>query len=225
MKALLVEDDLALGQSLMRALKDEGYRTDWVRTVADAYTAASSAGHSVILLDLGLPDGSGLSVLQHIRSIGTTTPVVILSAADELEARLSGLDAGADDFLLKPFEVKELFARIRVVLRRQAGSPVSIIGDDNTRLNLDTRELTYEGHTGRLSVREFTLMMAFLERPGMILSRDQLENRLYGWGEEVESNAVDVLIHYIRKRFGAPIIQNVRGLGWTVVTSPNKAHA
>jgi two-component system OmpR family response regulator len=207
---------------LLRALRDEGYRVDWVRTASAAQTASTIASYAVILLDLKLPDGSGHTILEVLRKHGCTTPVLVISAEDDLEVRLRNLDAGADDFLLKPFELRELFARIRAVMRRKAGYAVSQIGDDNLRLDLDTRELTYCGQTGRLSVREFTLMMALLERPGVILSRRQLEERLYGWGEEVESNAVDVLIHYVRKRFGQSLITNVRGLGWTIAPPGQK---
>ncbi|MFL9988962.1 response regulator [Paraburkholderia sediminicola] len=217
MKVLLVEDDVQLGQGLALALKDEGYSVEWVRKAADATFMVPLKSHLLVLLDLHLLDGSGLDTLKRMRSTGDSTPVLVISAYDDIETRVLALDAGADDFLLKPFELKELFARTRAVLRRKAGAAMSVIGSEELSLNLDTRELTYLGHTDRLSMREFALMMALLERPGVILSRRQLEDRLYGWGEEVESNAIDVLIHYVRKRFGSSLIQNVRGSGWTVM--------
>ena len=143
--------------------------------------------------------------------------MLILTARDDLDTRVQGLDLGADDYLLKPFDMPELLARIRAVLRRKAGYAVSRLGDDSISLNLDQRTLTCGETSGVLSAREFALMHALLERPGTILSRDQLEDRFYGWGKEVESNAVDVLIHSVRKKFGAGVIRNVRGLGWTVM--------
>jgi len=170
-----------------------------------------------VLLDLGLPGVTGIELLRQARTGGNATPVLILTARDDVDTRVQGLDLGADDYLLKPFNMPELLARIRAVLRRKAGYAVSRLGDDSICLNLDQRTLTCGENSGVLSAREFALMHALLERPGTIFSRDQLEDRLYGWGKEVESNAVDVLIHSVRKKFGAGVIRNVRGLGWTVM--------
>ncbi|MFM0610179.1 response regulator transcription factor [Paraburkholderia sediminicola] len=217
MKVLLVEDDAKLGQRLLKALREEGYRTDWVRNANEIVFSSKLGCYSIVLFDLNLRNGSGLDVLGNLRIKGCITPVLVISCADDIETRLQALDAGADDFLLKPFSMKELFARARVLLRRRSGAAFSLIGHGDVTLNLDTRELTFGGNTGRLSALEFALLMALLERPGAVLSRGQLESRLYGWGEEVESNAVDVLIHYVRKRFGRSLIKNVRGHGWTIV--------
>jgi len=219
MRVLLVEDDLQIGQSLLRALQDADYSVDWVRDGTAGSAAIAAAEYTVVLLDLGLPGMSGIDLLKASRAAGNKVPVLILTARDELEARVQGLDVGADDYILKPFDVPELLARIRAVLRRKAGYAVSRLGDDSFNLDLDKRTLCFNGVTSVLSAREFALMLAFLERPGTILSRDQLEDRLYGWGKEVESNAVDVLIHSVRKKFGQSVIRNVRGLGWTVMLS------
>lgn len=217
MRVLLIEDDLQIGQSLLRALQDADYSVDWVRDGNAGSAAIEAAEYTVVLLDLGLPGMSGIDLLKASRAAGNKVPVLILTARDDLEARVQGLDVGADDYVLKPFAVPELLARIRAVLRRKAGYAVSRLGDDSLNLDLDKRTLCCNGVTSVLSAREFALMLAFLERPGTILSRDQLEDRLYGWGKEVESNAVDVLIHSVRKKFGQSVIRNVRGLGWTVM--------
>jgi DNA-binding response OmpR family regulator len=160
---------------------------------------------------------TGIELLRQARTRGNTVPVLILTARDDLDMRVQGLDVGADDYVVKPFDIPELMARIRAVLRRKAGYAVSRLGDETLCLNLDDRTLTCNGTAGALSAREFALMLALLERPGTIFSRDQLEDKLYGWGKEVESNAVDVIIHSVRKKFGTGVIRNVRGLGWTVV--------
>lgn len=219
MRVLLVEDDLQIGQSLLHALKDANYSVDWVRDGAAGWRAIGAAEYTVVLLDLGLPKMGGFELLRQARNAGNEVPVLILTARDDLDTRVQGLDIGADDYLLKPFQVPELLARIRAVLRRKAGHAVSCLGTETVNLDLDKRALTCNGVTSVLSAREFALMHAFLERPGTILSREQLEDKLYGWGREVESNAVDVLIHSVRKKFGTSVIRNVRGLGWTVTVS------
>ncbi|WP_322046453.1 response regulator [Paraburkholderia sp. J67] len=216
MRILIVEDDIDIGQSLMRALKDADYSVDWIRDGAQAKEAMVGNAYSIVLLDLGLPGSDGIDVLATARGRACTTPVLIVTARDDIETRIRGLDIGADDYLLKPFNTAELLARIRAVMRRHAGAAVSVLGDEALSLNLDTHELCFKGHREGLSVREFSLMAALLERPGMILSRAQLESRLYGWGEEVESNAVAVLIHGVRKKFGHDVIRNIRGFGWTI---------
>ena len=157
------------------------------------------------------------SLLKASRAAGNSVPVLLLSAHDDPETRARGLDTGADDFVLKPFDVSELLARIRAVLRRTAGYPTSRIGDESISLDLDKRTFFYNGVESSLSAREFAMMHAFLERRGTILSRGQLEERLYGWGREVESNTIDVLIHAMRKKYGQSLIRNVRGMGWTVM--------
>jgi two-component system, OmpR family, response regulator len=217
MRVLIVEDDLQIGQSLMRALKDADYSVDWVRDGKAGREAMSAADYTVVLLDLGLPGMSGIELLRSARAAGNAAPVLILTARDDLETRIEGLDIGADDYLLKPFQVGELLARIRAVLRRKAGYAVSRLGDENINLDLDKRTLKFGDKVEVLSAREFALMHALMEHPGSIFSRGQIEDKLYGWGKEVESNAVDVLIHSVRKKFGQGVIRNVRGLGWTVI--------
>jgi two-component system, OmpR family, response regulator len=222
MRILLVEDDLQIGQSLMRALKDAHYAVDWVRDGVAGRDAMAAADYTVVLLDIGLPGMSGIELLRAARAAGNAAPVLILTARDGIDSRIEGLDIGADDYLLKPFDTGELLARIRAVLRRKAGYAVSRLGDDTFNLNLDQRTLTFANKTDVLSAREFALMLALLEHPGTIFSRAQLEDKLYGWGKEVESNAVDVLIHSIRKKYGQELIRNVRGLGWTVMNGTPK---
>jgi two-component system, OmpR family, response regulator len=216
MKILLVEDDPQVGQSLCRALKDENYSVDWVRDGNKAQSAIKDFSYLIVLLDLGLPGASGFEVLRNMRANSDGTPVLIITAQADIDARVTGLDLGADDYLLKPFELKELMARVRAVVRRKAGHADSHLGDSNIKLDLNTCRLTTGGRSEVLSAKEFALMRALLDRPNAILSRAQLEERLYGWGEEVASNAVDVLIYYVRKKFGAAVVRNVRGLGWTV---------
>lgn len=216
MRALLVEDDDMIGRSLSHALKGAGWSVDWVRDGALAHSALADGDYSCVLLDLGLPGLDGTEVLRRARARGDLTPVVVLTARDGLDDRILGLDIGADDYLLKPFEVTELLARMRAVVRRRSGVAQSIVGNGAVQLDLATRELLQGGVREALTAREFALLHALLERPGAILSREQLENRIYGWGEEVSSNAVDVLIHGMRRKLGPDAIRNVRGLGWRV---------
>jgi DNA-binding response OmpR family regulator len=216
MRVLLVEDDPLIGRGLTRAFEGTGIAIDWVRTGNDALTALSATPYSIVLLDLGLPDRTGLEVLKDMRRRKDATPVLIVTAHDEIETRVTGLDLGADDFVVKPFDFDELAARIRAVIRRHAGHATSQIQSSEIVLDLAAHQVTYRGATQLLPAREFALLQALLERPGVILSRKRLEDTLYGWDEEVESNAVDVLIHYIRRKFDNDIIRNVRGVGWMV---------
>ncbi|MGO4525921.1 response regulator transcription factor [Microvirga sp. 2MCAF35] len=217
MRVLLVEDDPLIGRSLTRAFEGSGAAIDWARAGDDALAALRVNRYSIVLLDLGLPDKAGLDVLKEMRGGRDATPVLIVTARDDIETRVAGLDFGADDFIVKPFDFDELAARIRAVVRRHAGHATSQIRSSEIVLDLAAHEVTYKGATQLLPAREFALLQALLERPGTILSRQQLEDALYGWGEEVESNAVDVLIHYIRRKFGNDIIRNVRGVGWMVM--------
>jgi two-component system OmpR family response regulator len=217
MRVLLVEDDVHVGQSLFCALKGADYVVDWVRDGKSGRDAIGNAYYAVALLNMGLPGLCGIDLLKASRAAGNSVPVLLLSAHDDPETRARGLDTGADDFVLKPFNVSELLARIRAVLRRTAGYPTSRIGDESISLDLDKRTFFYNGAESSLSAREFAMMHAFLERRGTILSRGQLEERLYGWGREVESNTIDVLIHAMRKKYGQSLIRNVRGVGWTVM--------
>src|SRR5688500_3112828 len=205
-----------IGSSLVHALEGAGWSVDWVRDGALAQSAFADGGYTCVLLDLRLPKQDGTEVLRRARERGDTTPVLVLTARDGLEDRIQGLDLGADDYLLKPFEFRELLARTRAVIRRRDGAAHSVIGGTGLQLDLTTREVLRNGEREALTAREFALLHALLERPGAILSREQLENRIYGWGEEVTSNAVDVLIHGMRRKLGPEAIRNVRGLGWRV---------
>jgi two-component system OmpR family response regulator/two-component system response regulator QseB len=216
MRVLLVEDDEMIGRSLREALAGQGWSVDWVKDGQLAQSALADGDYACVLLDLGLPKVDGVEVLRKARATGDTTPVLVLTARDGLDDRVNGLDLGADDYLLKPYELRELLARMRAVIRRRDGSAHSVIGTPSVQLDLTTREVLVQGERAQLSAREFSLLHALLERPGAILSREQLENRIYGWGEEVSSNAVDVLIHGMRRKVGAETIRNVRGLGWRV---------
>ena len=216
MRILLVEDDSMIGQSLRQALTENGLTVDWVKDGVLAQDALAQGGYAAVLLDLGLPRRSGLEVLRRARQDGDRTPMLVLTARDGVDDRVQGLDVGADDYLVKPFEMRELLARMRAIVRRVGGHAQSTIGTAETQLDLSSRELTHAGTSILLSAKEFRLMHALLERPGAILSRTQLEERLYGWGEEVSSNAVEVLIHGVRRKLGANVIGNVRGLGWRV---------
>jgi two-component system OmpR family response regulator/two-component system response regulator QseB len=216
MRVLLVEDDNMIGQSLRQALTENGLTVDWVKDGVLAQDALAQGGYAAVLLDLGLPRRSGLEVLRRARQDGDRTPMLVLTARDGVDDRVQGLDVGADDYLVKPFEMRELLARMRAIVRRVGGHAQSTIGTAQTQLDLSSRELTHGGTSLLLSAKEFRLMHALLERPGAILSRTQLEERLYGWGEEVSSNAVEVLIHGVRRKLGADVIRNVRGLGWRV---------
>jgi DNA-binding response OmpR family regulator len=215
-RVLLIEDDPMIGKGLVQALGDAGMSTDWFRDGETGLEAASVGGHAIILLDLGLPKLDGLNLLAALRKSGTATPVLVITARDALASRVAGLDLGADDYILKPFDSEELLARIRAVLRRKSGQAQSVMQAGAVTLNFATHQVTFGDVSAILSAREFALLQALAERPGMILSRSQLEERLYGWGEEVESNAIDVLIHYIRKKFGKDIIRNLRGAGWLI---------
>ena len=216
MRTLLAEDDRMIGEAVANALSDASYAVDWVRDGDAACTALDSHVYDIILLDLGLPKKDGLAVLRAARSNGNAAPVLVITARDEIKDRILGLDNGADDYVVKPFDMGELLARMRAVIRRKAGSSGPTLS--NGRLSLDpaTREASSDGVGARLTAREFALLRALLIRPGAILSRAELEDRIYGWGEEVESNAVEYLIHSLRRKIGADAIRNVRGVGWMV---------
>lgn len=216
MRILLVEDDRMIGEALSQALKDSAYAVDWVQDGVTASDALENAEYELMLLDLGLPKQDGLRVLQRMRTNGDATPVLIVTARDDVEDRIRGLDLGADDYLVKPFAVGELLARMRAVIRRKAGRGSPLLSSGLLTLDPTTKEATYANRCCRLSAREFSLLQALLLRPGSILSRNELETRIYGWNEEVESNAVEFLIHAVRKKLGSDVIRNVRGMGWMV---------
>lgn len=216
MRVLLVEDDRMIGAAVEQGLKDATYAVDWVRDGQTALVTIDSQNYDVVLLDLGLPGKAGLDVLRSVRSKGNPVPLVIITARDALEDRLRGLDGGADDYVLKPFEMAELLARMRAVIRRKGGTAGPMLSNGVLMLDPSTREATVDGMTSRLSAREFSLLQALLIRPGAIFSRSELEDHIYGWGEEIESNAVEFLIHSLRKKLGSDTIKNVRGVGWLV---------
>ncbi|HXX09993.1 MAG TPA: response regulator [Burkholderiales bacterium] len=220
MRLLLVEDDAMIGEAVRAGLRQEGFTVDWVRAAEAGDAALKAEAYALLLLDLGLPRKSGLDWLGELRRRGERLPVLILTARDAVADRVSGLDSGADDYLVKPFDLDELSARVRALLRRQAGRAEPTLRHGELTLNPATHEATYKGEPIALSAREFALLAALLERPGAILSRAQLEQRLYGWGEEVESNAVEVHIHNLRKKLGAGFIRNLRGLGYSVPKTP-----
>jgi two-component system OmpR family response regulator len=219
MRVLLVEDDAMIGKGLVTALTAAGMSVDWVRDGAQAEAALRNEGYAIVLLDLGLPRADGFEVLKSARREGIGTPVLIVTARDHVDDRVAGLDLGADDYLVKPFETRELLARMRALIRRQAGQATPLLAAGPLELNTETHELSAGTVTDVLPAREYALIHALLERPGRILSRSQIEERIYGWGEEVESNAVAVLIHSIRRKFGKSVILNVRGAGWMVAKS------
>ncbi len=220
MRVLLVEDDPMIGEAVQEALKDASYAVDWVKNGQTVLSTLSSQHYDLVLLDLGLPGKDGLEVLTSIRAKENAVPLLIITARDGLDDRLRGLDGGADDYVLKPFEMAELLARMRAVLRRKGGNAAPVLSNGVVSLDPATREaVVNHAPPVQLSNREFALLQALLVRPGAILSRSDLEDRIYGWGDEVESNAVEFLIHALRRKLGSEVIKNVRGVGWTVSKS------
>ena len=220
MRVLLVEDDPMIGEAIQAALQDASCAADWVRDGQTALNTLASQRYDLVLLDLGLPGKDGLEVLARVRATHNPVPLLIITARDGLDDRLRGLDGGADDYVLKPFAMTELLARMRAVMRRKGGHAAPTLGNGTVSLDPATREAVVGGKTpAQLSNREFALLHALLLRPGAILSRGDLEDRIYGWGEEVESNAVEFLIHALRRKLGSEVIKNVRGVGWMVSKS------
>jgi two-component system, OmpR family, response regulator QseB len=215
-RLLLVEDDPMIGEAIRTGLKLDGFVVDWVHDGESAAQALGQERFDLLLLDLGLPRKGGLALLAQLRQQDADLPVLIITARDAVADKVAGLDAGADDYLVKPFSLEELAARIRALLRRKAGRLSPRIQHLDLTLDPATRHVTRDGRDIALSPKEFALLMLLMERPGTILSRAQLEERLYGWGEEVESNAVEVHIHGLRRKLGADFILNVRGVGYRV---------
>lgn len=216
MRLLLAEDDPMIGQAVSTGLHQQGFAVDWVQDGAAAEHALDTGTYDLCLLDLGLPRREGLQVLKDLRQRGSALPVVIMTARDAISDRVEGLDAGADDYVVKPFELSELAARIRAVLRRREGRASPVIEHLGVTLDTATHEVRRNGSEVQLSAREFSLLHSLMENPGRILSRAQLEERLYGWNEEVGSNVVEVHIHSLRRKLGADFILNVRGVGYRV---------
>jgi len=216
MRILLVEDDPLIGSAVRQALQDTAFAVDWVQDGATALTSSRTGDYTLILLDLGLPCKNGLEVLRELRQMKNSVPTIIITARDAVEDRIKGLDYGADDYLVKPFSVGELVARMRAVVRRNHGVADPLLSNGDVSLNPVTREATRNDRMHVLSAREYALLYALLLRPGAILSRDELEERIYGWNEEVASNAIEFIIYGLRKKLGKDVIKNVRGLGWMV---------
>ncbi len=216
MRILLVEDDDMIAAAVSGSLKDDSYAVDWVNNGNTAETALAGQNYDLILLDLGLPGQDGLQVLKHLRANKNATPVLILTARDDIDSRLAGLDGGADDYIIKPFIMAELRARIRAVLRRRDGQAAPKLSNGVISLDPANYQVEIAGQSEAvvLSNKEFAVLQALISRPGTIHSRSDLEDKIYGWGEEVESNAIDFLIHSLRKKIGKEHIKNIRGVGW-----------
>jgi two-component system response regulator QseB len=224
MRLLLAEDDPMIGAAIERGLKQDGFAVDWVRDGRAAEIALAERVHELVLLDLGLPRKEGLEVLAAMRKRGDARPVLIITARDAVADRVAGLDAGADDYVVKPFDLTELAARIRALARRGAsGRAEPVIRHGRIEVDPANREVRVGGEAVSLSPREFALLAALIARPGAVLSRAQLEEKLYGWDEPVESNAVEVHLHALRRKIGADAIRNVRGVGWALAAARHSA--
>ena len=216
MRLLLVEDDRMIGEGVRKVLRQDGFAVDWVQDGRAAELAIENEVYDLLLLDLGLPGKDGMGVLASLRRRGNTIPVLILTARDAVFDRVKGLDAGADDYLVKPFDLEELAARVRALLRRKSGRADPVVQIGHVTLNPATHEVFLDGKPIALSAREFALLEALTVRPGAVLSRAQLEEKLYGWNQEVESNTVEVYVHALRGKLGQNFIRNVRGVGYMV---------
>ena len=209
-----------IGESIEDGLHGENYAIDWVRDGQAADLALATLGYDLLLLDLGLPRKQGMDVLRTLRARGDDLPVLIITARDGTPARVDGLDSGADDYLVKPFDLDELLARIRALLRRRVARTRSIITHGGLTLDLASHDVVFNGAPVKLSAREFSVLRALLDNPGSVVSKSQLEEKLYGWNSEVESNTVDVYVHHLRKKFGSDFIKNVRGVGYKIPAAP-----
>ena len=216
MRLLLVEDDAMIGEAVLQVLRAEHYAVDWVRDGVMAEEALKSEQYDLVLLDLGLPKRDGLDVLRTLRQRRATVPVLVATARDGVADRIAGLDAGADDYVLKPYDIDELLARIRALLRRSAGRGEPVFEHKGVSLNPATREATLDSQPVSLSAREWAVLEALIARPGALLSHAQLEEKLFSWKDDISSNAVEVYIHGVRKKLGNDFIQTVRGLGYVV---------
>ncbi len=214
MRILLAEDDTLLGDGLRAGLRQSGFQVDWVRDGAAAERELRAQPYAAAVLDLGLPLMDGLDVLASIRRAGVTLPVLVLTARDTVPDRIRGLDRGADDYVVKPVDLDELAARLRALVRRAHGLPQDMLQAQGVTLDVASRSASREGQAVALSTREFDLLHALMLSAGRVLSREQLEQQLYAWGQEVESNAVEVHVHHLRKKLGADLIQTVRGVGY-----------
>ena len=218
MRILLVEDDDMIGESVVAGLECEGHAVDWVRDGNSALLALNTTEFSLVILDLGLPGKDGLQVLKEMRAKRNATPVLVTTARDTVDDRIRGLDMGADDYLIKPYDLDELSARIRALLRRSAGRADPILERGELRISPHTREVTYRGEPVILSSKEYALLFALAERQGVVWSRSQLEEKLYNWENTVGSNAIEVHIHHLRKKLSDSAIKTVRGVGYLLET-------
>ena len=216
MRLLLVEDDPMIGRAVRQGLGDAGFAVDWVTDGRSAELALANGVYDLAVLDLGLPGKDGMMVLQDLRARGDALPVLIVTARDAVAQRIAGLNAGADDYVPKPFDLDELIARVRALLRRHAGGGAPLMQCGALTLDPVRRQVTMGGEPVALSAREFALLETLMRRPGAVLSREQLEDALYGWNEEIASNAVEVHLHNLRRKLGAGVIRNVRGVGYKV---------
>jgi len=216
MRLLLVEDDSMIGAAAQQGLRQDGYAVDWARDGIQAEAAIAATPYDLVLLDLGLPRKDGLSLLRSVRAKGRDLPVIVITARDAVTDRIAGLDAGADDYVVKPFDLDELAARVRAVARRHAGRGQPLMRVGELAIDAATHQVSWKGRDVALSAREFAVLEALADRPGAILSRAQLEDRLYGWEEEIGSNAIEVHIHALRRKLDPALIRNVRGMGYTL---------
>ena len=216
MRILLVEDDVMLGDGMVDALRSSGYTVDWLQQGMPALSARKSEEFAALVLDLNLPDIDGISLLRKLRREGQTLPVLILTARDALDDRVLGLDAGSDDYMVKPFALQELNARLRALVRRSKGQAQAVLEYGELQLFPASQQVTYRGEPVKLTPHEYKLLQELITQSGRVLSRDQLQQSLYGWDEGAESNAVEVHIHHLRKKFFPELIRNIRGVGYIV---------
>jgi len=216
MRVLIVEDDPLLGDALKAGLKQRGFEPDWVQDGREAQTAMGVEPFAAIVLDLGLPGIGGLDLLRRERARGNTVPVLILTARDAVHDRIAGLDSGADDYVVKPTDLDELAARLRALVRRSRGVPDPLLRVGDLTLDAASRGVARDGRSVDLQPKEFTLLQELMLNAGRVLSREQLEERLYRWGEEVESNAVEVHVHHLRRKLGADVVKTIRGVGYVL---------
>jgi two-component system OmpR family response regulator/two-component system response regulator QseB len=221
MRILVVEDDSLLGDGIKAGLAQAGFSVDWVNDGVAAELALRTQSHAAVVLDLGLPRLAGLDVLRRMRADGNKAPVLILTARDRIEDRIKGLDSGADDYMVKPFDLHELAARLRALIRRSAGDPMPVLRIGGIELDPAARQVKFKSKPVELPAREYALLHAFMLSAGRVLTRDQLSERLYAWGEEVESNAIDVHIHHLRRKLAPQLIRTVRGVGYLMPREPN----
>jgi two-component system, OmpR family, response regulator QseB len=217
MRVLVIEDDPMIGRAVMAGLQDGGYAVDWVRDGLEADAALSHRLYDLALLDLGLPRRDGLEILKDLRRSGSTLPVVVITARDAVADRVAGLDHGADDYLVKPFDLDELLARARAVIRRKQGRSTPEISCGALTVDPVKRLVRFRGHPVELSAREFAVLEALMKDPGAVVSREKLEDAVYGWGEEVGSNSIEVHLHHLRRKLSPELIRNVRGVGYRIV--------